>query len=256
MLTFKPIRNIFFLCLSLIFVADIAGLPIQAWHYLILISIFILFIIIAAFNIQLNVFLPAQNQLSTSAKEIALTFDDGPCPINTPEILNVLAKYQVKATFFCIGKAIEASPELFCRIIREGHAVGNHTYSHSNIFPLYLPKKMRMEIEHTNTLIQQYTQAENVLFRPPFGVTNPGIARAVKRLGMCGIGWKIRSYDTSNRTPETICANIKRQLVPGAIILFHDNRPATAQILDEFLQYVQQQAYACVRIPNIKHAKS
>lgn len=252
MLKFGAVRNVFLLSITLLVFLNIAGLPAQLWQYLAIMLPFLAFITFGAFNIQSNIFIEGQHQLSSSNKEIAVTFDDGPCPDHTPEVLKVLAKYQVKATFFCIGKAIEANPELFREIIRKGHSVGNHTYSHSNLFPFFNQNKMEDELQTTNALIRHFTGEDNVLFRPPFGVTNPGIARAVKYMQLRLVGWSIRSFDTSNRKPQEVIATVKKQLKPGAIILFHDNRPGTAQVLDEILHYTKEQAYTCVAIPNSK----
>ena len=167
-----------------------------------------------------------------------LTFDDGPHPEITPQILDILKKYNQKATFFCIGKNIEQYPEISKQIHDEGHTIGNHSFSHSFYFDFFRTKKVIAELEKTNTLIKNITGKECKIFRPPYGVTNPNIAKAVKKLNLQLIGWKIRSLDTV-KNKKTVLKRLEKAK-PGDIILFHDTKKHTPEILDEFLRsYIQ-----------------
>ena len=136
-------------------------------------------------------------------KKISLTFDDGP-GIYTLEILDLLKKYNVKATFFCIGKNIEMYPEIIKQIIDEGHLIGNHSYGHSPFFDFYNAKKIIEEIQKTDTLLEKLTSKKINFFRPPYGVTTPSIRRAIKITGHKVIGWNIRSLDGGTKNKKLI----------------------------------------------------
>ncbi|MFC4618358.1 polysaccharide deacetylase family protein [Camelliibacillus cellulosilyticus] len=118
----------------------------------------------------------------TSKKLVALTFDDGPHPGFTPEILDVLKKYNAKATFFVVGNRAERYPGVLKREVSEGHEIGNHTYSHTRLNHLSNPKAWQNEIEKTDTLIQNFQGAHLKLLRPPEGILSEAIINvAVKK---------------------------------------------------------------------------
>ncbi len=186
---------------------------------------------VISFQIQWNFFLEAFNYKRTSQKVLALTFDDGPHPEITPQILDLLKKHNAKATFFCIGQHAEKHPEILKRILEEGHGVGNHSYSHKNTFPFFGESQIKTELEQTDAILKQ----ANTLFRPPFGVTNPTIAKVVKETGHQVIGWNVRSFDTVIKNPQTITKRILNKVKPGSIILMHDTRPQTLEALKVIL---------------------
>ena len=109
---------------------------------------------------------------------------------------------------------------------------------------------MVKELEQTNQWIFKTTGVKCQLFRPPFGVTNPTIAKVVRFLGMQTIGWNIRSFDTSIKNPDRVIKNVIAKIKPGAIILLHDDRPQVAKILEAILLYAQENNYTCVALPN------
>ena len=171
---------------------------------------------------------------SDEKSQIHLTFDDGPDSSVTPEILKVLERHNKKATFFCIGEKIESYPEIIKKIIKNGHKIGNHSYSHSNFFDFFRTSKVIKELDKTNKLIKEISGKECTIFRPPYGVTNPNIAKAVKKLNMETVGWSIRSLDTV-KDKKTVLKRLKKAK-PGDIILFHDTKVHTVEILEEFLR--------------------
>ena len=118
-----------------------------------------------------------------AGRRVALTFDDGPDPQRTPAVLDLLARQGVRATFFVVGARAEAHPELVRRMATEGHVVGNHSYTHSWRFPLRSLGRTMEELCRTGEVLHRITGRQPRLFRPPFGVTNPTIAQAVRRLG-------------------------------------------------------------------------
>lgn len=166
---------------------------------------------------------------------VLLTFDDGPDPATTPLILNILSQHGIKAIFFMIGAKVEKHPDLVRQIMNDGHLIGNHTYSHSNSFPLFSEKKVSNEIKKTNDIIHNITGKNIELFRPPIGYTNPIIARVVKSLGMTVVGWEKRSFDTVLTNPERLKNRLLKLTKPGSIILLHDNLQHTVDALPSYI---------------------
>lgn len=205
------------------------------------------FTVWGAFDLRLGYFVPTINSKKTRNKKIAITFDDGPTEF-TPKALDLLKKYNAKATFFCIGKQIEKHPDICRRIYSEKHQLGNHSYSHSNSFAFFSAEKVREELQKTALLLQEITGEKNHYFRPPFGVTNPHIAKAVKELGRQVIGWNIRSLDTVIEDENKILKRITNKLKPGSIILLHDTSDKTIRVLEQLLLTLQKENYQMVTI--------
>lgn len=200
-----------------------------------------------AFDIRLGYFLPVIYRQKTTKKYIAITFDDGPTEF-TPKVLDLLKKYKAKATFFCIGKQIELYANVAQRIHAEGHQLGNHSFSHSNSFGFLSAEKVQQELQQTDLLLQEITQQQNHYFRPPFGVTNPHIAKAAKRLNHTVIGWNIRSLDTVIDDENKILKRITDKIKPGSIILLHDTSDKTIRVLEQLLLTLQQENYQMVTV--------
>ena len=203
-----------------------------------------------AFDIRLGYFIPTINSVKTKNNKIAITFDDGPTEF-TPEFLDLLSKYDAKATFFCIGKQIEKHPEILDRIYKEGHQIGNHSYSHHKSFGFFSSKKVKKEIQKTDTLIEQITTKKNQYFRPPFGVTNPHIAKAIKQTKHKVIGWNIRSLDTVIEDENKILERITKKLQSGSIILLHDTSDKSLRVLEQLLLTLQQKNFQSVTVEKL-----
>ena len=189
--------------------------------------------------IQFNFYFRSLNRAPTTQKIIALTFDDGPDPEISPIILELLVKYNMKATFFCVGKKIADNVNLLQKIDESGHLIGNHSFSHSNYFSLSSSKKIKLELDKTTELITKSIGKKPRLFRPPFGVSNPSIATALKKTGLVSVGWSLRSLDTVSSS-EKVLRKLKRKLKSGDVILFHDNRKNTPEILESFLLWLDE----------------
>lgn len=195
---------------------------------------------------------------NTKIKEnkVAITFDDGPHPEHTPKALSLLKKYNAKGTFFCIGKNIEKYPELFQEIIKEGHSVGNHTFSHSNAFGFFGTKKVVEELKRTNSLVKNLSGLQMVLYRPAFGVTNPSIARAVKELKLRSIGWNVRSLDTTFRNEKQILNRITSRTEKGAILLLHDTSEKSMAVLERLLVILEERKLKSVTVDQLLQIKA
>ncbi len=217
------------------------------WVYLFCFLMFSAVVVWGSFDIGLGYFVHSITHKRTKIKEVALTFDDGPTEF-TPKFLDILKENKVKATFFCIGKQIEKYPETFQRIIAEGHIIGNHTYSHSNQTGFLSTSKMVEEIEKCDEVMLKIGNLETNLYRPPFGVTNPNIAKAIKKTGKKSIGWNIRSLDTVTEDENRIYRKVTRELKPGSIILLHDTSEKTYNVLVNLLVFLKREKYSTFTI--------
>ena len=201
------------------------------------------FLFYASYSIKSQVYVKALCRVETTEKVVYLTFDDGPDAEQTPRVLDVLKRNNAKAAFFCIGSRIAGNETLLKRMADEGHLIGIHSFSHANSFPLFSRNRMLADIRQCQQAIEQATGTEPMLFRPPFGVTNPTIGKVVKSLNLKTIGWTIRTYDTNGADHAKIARRISRQLRPGAIILLHDRLPQSAERLQMVIEAVREKGY-------------
>jgi len=232
MLNFKKTSKIFLL-LTVITLSVCIFLEVSFAYLLPVAFIYSALLVLGSVDVCSQFYLDAECYSDNKSK-IHFTFDDGPSPDTTLQILDILKAHNIKATFFCIGKKIEEHPEIIRKISEEGHFIGNHSYSHSNYFPIFRTKKVIEELHKTNNLIHKITGNQVTLFRPPFGVTNPNIAKAVTRLKMKTIGWSVRTKDTV--ADKDIILEKMQRAKPGDIILLHDTKAQTVKILEEFLR--------------------
>lgn len=214
---------------------------ISFWYLIIWISLFLLFQFLGAYFIGLNFHLKSINSLNTSEKKVLLTFDDGP-NANTLKVLEVLKKHNVSAVFFIIGKNIRGNEDVITQIVKEGHLIGNHSFSHHYWIDVWSTKKVTADFEKCQQLIEKY-QFNTKLFRPPYGVTNPNIAKAVKKIKLQSVGWNVRSYDTSIKDIEKINQRIISKLKPGAIILLHDRLDFMPELLEKLIPTIKEKGY-------------
>jgi len=202
----------------------------------------------AVLKINLNIFVNSFSKISTNEKVIALTFDDGPHS-NTPEILKLLEENNAKATFFLIGKNISKQNEKVVKsIAKNGHDIGNHSFFHRNMFPFTSEKKMRAEISTVNTLLEKITCEKTYWFRPPFGITNPLVYRAIKKEKMQSVGWSVRSFDTVSKSAKKSIERVTSKIKPGSIVLLHDHPSEAIHILKGILYFCKQNNYSCVTV--------
>ncbi|MEL1239580.1 polysaccharide deacetylase family protein [Flavobacterium flavipallidum] len=184
-------------------------------------------------------------------KKVYLTFDDGPTPEITEWVLTELEKYNAKATFFCIGKNITEHPEIFNKIIKNGHAIGNHTNNHLNGWKT-TTKEFLENIEACETAISnlksQFSILQSKIFRPPYGKIKPDQAKKLRHLGYKIIMWDVLSADfDTNITKEECLANVINNTQSGSIIVFHDSEKAFKNLeytLPQVLQHLAQNNYS------------
>ena len=159
--------------------------------------------------------------IGTEEKIIALTFDDGPHPRYTDEILDILSEYNVKATFFVIGKNAELYKKQLKRIVSEGHEIGNHTYSHVTSGKV-TEAEFQHELEKTHEIIKSITGIDTTLFRPPTGYCDVTTVKSAARLNYKIIVWTVDTKDWAHVSTENIVSNVKNYVSGGHIVLFHD----------------------------------
>lgn len=161
--------------------------------------------------------------ITTEKMELYLTFDDGPIPKVTEWVLDILLKENIKATFFCIGDNIRKHPEIFQRIINEGHTIGNHSFHHLNGWKNPTIKYID-DIEKTNEEIALRLKKNNLLFRPPYGKIKKKQAQRLFEKGYKIIMWDLLSYDFEPNLNLKKCLKIlDKKVKPGSIIVFHDS---------------------------------
>lgn len=185
---------------------------------------------------------------------IALTFDDGPWPSITSQVLEILKKNNVKATFFLVGKQVQKYPQLVKQIINEGHAVGNHTWSHQ--YHLYDEAAAAHEIDDNAALIYKLTGVKTSLFRPPAGILNNGLVAYAQEKKYAAIMWSVDSKDWRNRsfTAQSLLKSVLKEAKPGGIILLHDgggDRSSTVKALPELIAQLKKHGYNFVTVPEL-----
>jgi peptidoglycan-N-acetylglucosamine deacetylase len=157
---------------------------------------------------------------------VALTFDDGPDPVDTPRLLDLLREKNVKATFFVVGKRADAHPEIVRRAWQEGHLIANHTWSHPNLFCFLTPGRLRAEIERGGASIAASCGFHTPYFRSPVGLRHPLLALNMQRMGLEFISWRVRSLDTVIGSSTRLARRILGKVAAGDIILLHDRLPS------------------------------
>ncbi len=195
---------------------------------------------------------PNWTQLPIAAinrSEIALTIDDGPDPLVTPQVLAILDHYEAKATFFCIGNRAIQQPELCREIVKRGHKLENHSQQHRHYFSLLGLNGFTREIKSAQETIFNITGERPQFFRAPAGLRNPFLEPALNRLGLRLVSWSVRGFDTqvinAAKVSKKLCAGLR----PGAILLLHDgnaartkeNIPIILAVLPALLQAAKKQ---------------
>jgi peptidoglycan/xylan/chitin deacetylase (PgdA/CDA1 family) len=182
--------------------------------------------------------------------EIALTFDDGPNPIYTPRILAILKKYQVKATFFDVGRLVAAHPDLTRREYSAGHIIGNHTWTHANL-TLLSAAGIQAQLDNASATIQTTTGVRPLFFRPPYGLYNFQVLAQANYLGITTVMWNVDSRDWTLPGVEKIVAVVLHATRNGAILLFHDgggDRSQTVAALPAIIIGLRQRGFRLVTL--------
>lgn len=255
MLTFNNATAVFVALFGLMVIADLS-LSVPNWLYVPFICGYLLLLIYGSIFVCSGFYLKAICSAPVAEKIIALTFDDGPDRNLTPQVLEILKEHNAKGNFFCIGRKASDNPELLKQIDNANHIIGSHSYSHSVFFDFYSKGRIADELKKTEDVIHSATGKKVNYFRPPFGVTNPPLSKAVGKMNYKVIGWNIRSLDTLITGSGKVLNRIIPKIKPGAIILLHDNNPRLPDILRKLLRYCDDKGYRCVRLDEMLNDKT
>lgn len=189
---------------------------------------------------------------------VGLSFDDGPDPEVTPQVLALLAERGIRATFFLIGARAAEHPELVRQILQRGHAVQNHTHLHSSWFCTYSPRHLERELRSAQRALIDAGAPSPDQFRAPAGVRSPWLQPVLHRLGLRLVTWTHRGFDTSQPDPERVYERLTHRLLPGSILLLHDGnaardeqgRPVVLTVLPRLLDELDRRGLeACPVLP-------
>jgi len=189
------------------------------------------------------------------SKQLALTFDDGPNDPHTQHLLEVLARHDVKATFFLIGRYVAQRPDIARAIVAAGHEVANHTFTHPSLLFLS-PARVRQELGDCEKALADAVDAHAPLFRPPFGARRPHVLQTAWDLRLETVMWSVTCYDWRQTTPERIEQHAVRQIRGGDVILLHDgghlamgaDRSATVAATDRLIERYKGEGYGFVTV--------
>jgi peptidoglycan/xylan/chitin deacetylase (PgdA/CDA1 family) len=196
--------------------------------------------------------------LARGARQIALTYDDGPNDPHTQRLLEVLARHNVHATFFLIGRYVQQRPDIAREIVHAGHIVGNHTFTH----PLLIFKseaEIRQELIQCRSALQDAIGQHSNLFRPPFGGRRPAVLRVASELGLAPVMWNVTGYDWNAPPAEAIERKVAKQIHGGDVILLHDgghkqmgaDRSNTVTATDHLIAWCKSEGYDFLTIPQM-----
>lgn len=203
-----------------------------------------------------------EKQGKTKAKLVALTFDDGPDPLYTKEIMAVLKQYQIPATFFVVGEIAKEHPEILRQEVAEGHELANHTYTHIKMLDMAQApdqKEMLQEISATNDFLESITGKKIKFFRPPWGKYTPEQQELIQSLGMEIVLWNICVENSHATTPEKMADRVIKAAKPNMIILAHDgrlDRSRTVAALPLIIESLQNQNYTFVTLTDLYEAEN
>lgn len=206
-------------------------------------------------TLLLPVFAPTERlvpiySVETPARKVAISFDAAWGADKTPQILEILDRYQVRTTFFLVDFWMEKYPEVTKKIAAAGHEIGNHSATHPHMSTLS-PEEIRAELTRTNKRIKELTGQDPLLFRPPFGDYNNTLIKTVEELGMFTIQWDVDSLDWQDLSAEEITRRVLDQVRPGSIVLFHNNALHTPEALPTIIEKLQAEGYQIVPVSEL-----
>ena len=208
----------------------------------------------AVFLPRTRVLGPNINRLPQEAvrrREVSLTFDDGPDPHTTPQILAWLDRHGAKASFFCVGEKAAAHPEIVREIAQRGHSVENHSYRHSHAFACFGIARTSREIELAQQLLARLSGRTPGFFRAPAGFRSPLLDFVLSRFGLRYVSWTRRGFDAARRDPRVVLERLTCGLVAGDVLLLHDSSPVVLEVLPRLLEELVGRGLKSVSLPSV-----
>ncbi len=199
--------------------------------------------------------------LGRGSKQLALTYDDGPNDPHTLRLLEVLARHNVRATFFLIGRYVEQRPDIVREVVRAGHVVGNHTFNHP-LLTFKNARELKAQLTRCEHVLTDAVGEHSNLFRPPFGGRRPAVLSRARQMGLEPIMWSVTGYDWNAPSVEHIERKVTRQVRGGDVILLHDgghlhfgtDRSYTVTATDRLISRYRAEGYEFVTVPEMKAA--
>ncbi|AIF45318.1 hypothetical protein X953_06995 [Virgibacillus sp. SK37] len=189
-------------------------------------------------------------ELDPNGKYVALTFDDGPHPKVTPQILATLKKHDAKATFFMLGSQVDYYPTLANEVAEAGHEIGDHTMNHQDLTILGIDQ-IQAEVQQSNSVIKKAAGRTPNLLRPPYGALNDNVKQIAANMELPIIMWSVDSLDWKSRNATAVNEEVMANVAPGSIVLLHDIHPSTAEALPELLTTLEKQGYQMVTVSQL-----
>lgn len=208
-----------------------------------------------------SLFYPTISRGARDSACVALTFDDGPDPEVTPQVLDVLARHRAHASFFVIGKAFVSQPDLARRMLAEGHLIGNHSWQHSRWQNFHLFRWQQRELEQSEQALAALPGGgQSLLYRPPVGLKRPELARALWQHGVTLVAWSLHSRDTFARDPARVARRVLAKVRAGDIVLLHDGhdlgrrrREICVPAVNLILEGLRARGLRCVTLSELLH---
>jgi peptidoglycan-N-acetylglucosamine deacetylase len=196
--------------------------------------------------------------LPPGTRQLALTYDDGPNDPDTLRLLEVLAKHEVKATFFVLGRFVQQKPEVVRALAAAGHVIGNHSWDHPRLI-FASTAELRSQVERTQAAVFDACGVTPTLFRPPYGGRRPGTLQAVRKLGLEPVMWNVTCYDWKATSADKVMAHAQRQIRGGDVILMHDgdqqsmgaDRSHTIEATDRIITHYKAEGFEFATIPEM-----
>ena len=221
-----------------VFLITLLILVIQpAWTLIPLVA-FVILCFLAPFMPRFGFYLPIVSGGISGQNAVALTFDDGPDPSTTPVLLQLLKDYGVTATFFVIGQRVQANPRLIQAILQNGHLLGNHSFSHDFLVMFKGYRQIEEEVTATQRLIRQFGVTP-LIFRPPAGITYPGLRKVLQKCNLCAVNFSCRAFDRGNRRINHLSTRILKRVRADDIILLHDSAPPQSEHCKDWIAQVE-----------------
>ena len=246
----SQVRALFIIAVLILLLCEV-WIAVHWQMYALALLLFIAFNAYGSAFISSQFYLPVICRGTDASDAVALTFDDGPIPGQTEEILEILKRYEVPGAFFCIGSRVTQHAPIVARMHQEGHLVGNHTFSHSYVVDLLSTRRIKDELMRTGEAIKKVIGVTPCFFRPPYGVTNPMIARAVADQQYTAVGWSVRSHDTVSSSVDKLLARTSSAIRGGDIVLFHDYSAAMRQALPSLIEAIRKRGLRLVRLDEL-----